>query len=641
MHTYAKRRLDPQHSYKPLDFGNGLLAGSVTPNGRITMLGAFHSRHGWAMLSAAPPFPASYRSDQTAVRAYRASLAQPDAPSFGLRLLAPISALETQLLADAIPFSQFRTNALDVRVTTWAPRTNNSAAPVAVQSWAFRNPGPAPVTLPYVWDGPRSLSRASYTQLTERGPLPPIDPQLRTKFTHQRLAIVAPQAEMVALIAGLPAGPAWQQTNETSIDLALRGSLLIAPAATVRLDLIYVLAETETQAHTTLDTLGRTNVSATLVATLTAHETRRHALVARLDRSVQKLAHRAQAYALDCCAVPVGDGLCLLTDHQILPLSWTRDAYYVLQGLCLTDAPHTRALRHKHLIWLFDTAQRPSGYWGRAYLAHGQPKDDVFQLDQQCYPLLELAEYAALNDDPQLVEQLCSYVPAILEIMLARRAPDLPFCATEETPADDPMPLPYHFSSHVLLWHTLRRLAPVNTRWKVVAYDLAAWAQSIQQAIWKHFVVAHGEQRLFAYAVDEHGNYRLYHDANDLPTVLAPCWGFCPPTDPTWRATLDWAFSSGNIEGYFTGATGGLGSVHTPGAWPLGDVQELAYARLSGDQQRVQTVLARLAATACWDGALPEARDPQTGAVRSRHWFAWPSAALLAALLHPDWQARA
>ena len=124
----------------------------------------------------------------------------------------------------------------------------------------------------------------------------------------------------------------------------------------------------------------------------------------------------------------------------------------------------------------------------------------------------------------------------------------------------------------------------------------------------------------------------------DFPTVLAPLWGFCAADDPRWRATMEFAFSSRNAEGYFLGPFGGLGSIHTPGAWPLGDVQEIVYGRLVGDERRVTAALDRLVATAGWDGGLPEARDPQSGAVRSRHWFAWPSAALLAALLHPDWQ---
>ena len=63
-------------------------------------------------------------------------------------------------------------------------------------------------------------------------------------------------------------------------------------------------------------------------------------------------------------------------------------------------------------------------------------------------------------------------------------------------------------------------------------------------------------------------------------------------------------------------------------------MQELIWARLNPDD-RPEPGPGRLAATACWDGALPEARDPADGTVRSRHWFAWPGAALLVALAGP------
>jgi uncharacterized protein len=113
-----------------------------------------------------------------------------------------------------------------------------------------------------------------------------------------------------------------------------------------------------------------------------------------------------------------------------------------------------------------------------------------------------------------------------------------------------------------------------------------------------------------------------------------PWRGFCGARDPVWRATMAFACSPAN-PGFAAGPHGGLGPVHTPGAWPLGDVPELIWAWLNPDDRPEARVLDRLAATACWDGALPEARDPADGSVRSRHWFAWPGAALLVALGGP------
>ena len=118
---------------------------------------------------------------------------------------------------------------------------------------------------------------------------------------------------------------------------------------------------------------------------------------------------------------------------------------------------------------------------------------------------------------------------------------------------------------------------------------------------------------------------RHYHDANDLPTVFAPGWGFCAASEPLWRETIAFAWSEAN-EGYFPGRFGGLGSLHTPRPWTLGDLQEIVVARVTADRDRESRARERLARVETWDGLLAEAYDEDTGAVAARHWFAWPAA---------------
>ncbi|HBY95267.1 MAG TPA: hypothetical protein DEP84_15165 [Chloroflexi bacterium] len=628
---FFHRRLDPSHPYKPLDFGNGLLAGSVAPDGRLLGLGTYHPEHGYMALSGVAPFPDDQRTNQTAVRAYRAALAQPSAPTFGLRPLDSRTTAEALLLEDAVPHGRFQAGPLRGSVTTWAPRLGSRPLPAALQAWRFENPTGEPAVLEYSWDGALTLGRANYTQLTESGPLPPLSANLHVAFDGHTLSASAPEIGCAMVVVGLPPGPAWQQAGQEPLTVAVAGRLSIPPGQTADLTLVYALARTVEEAQAVAESLAASEPENTLAAALREYEAR----WLRLDRDITEparlLAHRAQAYVLGCCALPVGEGICLLTDHQILPLSWTRDAYFLLQGLRVGGPQAWLDLLRRHVLWLFETARRPNGYWGRAYLANGDPKDRIFQLDQQCYPLLELAEYARRAADDATVVRLLPHLPPILNAVLARRAPGAALFATEETPADDPLPLPYHFSSQILLWHTFRQLSTLNARWSFTSLDLDGLAESIQTAVRGSLAAEHRGCQLFAYATDLQGAYRFYHDANDFPTVLAPRWGFCPATDPIWRTTMDFAFSPDNIGGYYPGPYGGLGSVHTPGPWPLGDVQEFLYARLTGDMSRAQAALARLVATACWDGALPEARDEHTGAVRSRHWFAWPGAALLAA----------
>ena len=47
-------------------------------------------------------------------------------------------------------------------------------------------------------------------------------------------------------------------------------------------------------------------------------------------------------------------GDCMLTDHMILPLLWTRDSYYVVRAMCdtISDTSYERA----HIQWIFRSA---------------------------------------------------------------------------------------------------------------------------------------------------------------------------------------------------------------------------------------------------------------------------------------------
>ncbi len=610
--------LDHSKPYKPLDFGNGLLAGSVADGGRLAMLGTTHPEHGWIVLDGAGPFPEAQRHDPAAVRAYRARLAATDAPAFGL-FFPGTQARAAELGGDGMPRLRLAAGVVEFEVVTAAP-AGKLRVPAAVQRWTLHNTSNSIVELAWRWEGGVGLGRAAYTQLTERGPLPRLPSTLYGSFDGSVLLLVAPGIA-AAVIAGLPAAEPWQAEDSNLLHPRLGGTLRLKAGESRQYTLVVGLAPDEAAAR--------------LAARQASGWSFPHHRDAPQPVMLELVRRRAETYAQDCCAVEVGATTCLLTDHRILPLSWTRDAYYTLLGLAARQDVHQ--LRRRHLRWLWEVAERPLGYWGRAYLANGRPKDDVFQLDQQCYPLLELAEHLLQSPD-EFGRGLLLRAGEVLDTMLARRAGDQPLFATDETPADDPMLLPFHFSSHVLLWHTLRTLARADRDGVLAGYAPDELAEAIHAAVRARFVVTVPDGNVFAYAVDGHGGHRLYHDANDLPTVLAPLWGFCGVDDPVWRATMEWSFGPGNVEGWFAGPFGGLGSVHTPGAWPLGDTQELLWARLTGDAARAEQVLGRLTQTACWDGALPEARDPDTGEVRSRHWFAWPGAALLATLDYPDWQ---
>ena len=209
-----------------------------------------------------------------------------------------------------------------------------------------------------------------------------------------------------------------------------------------------------------------------------------------------------------------------------------------------------------------------------------------------------------------------------MDDLIAREVDGLGLFQTEESPADDPLPMPYHFSSHVLLWYTLQRLSKLLKR-----PQLLEVAERVHKAVYQYFPAKHHEETIFAYVTDGQGEHVFYHDANDFPTVLAPLWGFCEKDDPIWRATIAYAFSEQNERGFATGELPTLGSIHTPGGWSLGNVQAYIIAKILGDESQAQAVIAKQFSVAQADGALPEAFDTHTGLPSARHWFSWPESA--------------
>ena len=360
----------------------------------------------------------------------------------------------------------------------------------------------------------------------------------------------------------------------------------------------------------------------------------------KLAGPLGRIAARAERYVRQCTALEVGPGrVAILADHRLLPLSWTRDAYY--QALLLLVAPAKSTPRRPgaeivadHLRWLWLECVRPGGGWARSHHADGRRKDERFQADQQLYPLLELCDYATavgqlptLGAGDEAAERgAWSRLVAAVLAMLDRSSGQDGMLASEENAADDEAGLPYQLSTQILAWYTFRRLAGLGGLLEL-SDDFAERAEKHQQTVARHFTTDYLGRPTWAYASDGRGRRLFYHDANDLPTALAPVWGFCAPGDPAWRATMDLAFSPHN-DAYVAGQFGGLGSRHTRGTWSLGLIQEWVARSLAGEPTGAADALRRLVAVALDDWMLPEASDPTTGRLAARPWFAWPGAAV-------------
>jgi hypothetical protein len=594
-------------SRKPLDVGNGLLAASFAPSGAWLSLSAFHPRHGTVELTNMPPFDERHRGDAEAVRAYRGAMTdERHAFLFVATDGARVSRVER----------------------------GRDGVPEVEQVWRLEAPDDAPRAFELRFGG--AIRPPALAEITEVSPLPPVASSTSLAVDGLRLRLEAPELPASARVAveldgGTSDGWApdggearlvvgWSRRLEVTIRATLAGEARPVHTGT------RAAPRFERRGRLWCDDLGLRVAS-------------------RHREGLERIARGAVAYVAGCTLLRTGPGeACLLTDHRLLPLSWTRDAYY--QALLLltagADEPSYLDLVADHLRWLWGRCERPGHLWQRSHRANGEPKDLAYQADQQLFPVLELLDFrqatgawpAPPPGDP--TAEPCRTWGALVDAAW-RALPVSPngLVRTDENPADDPSSLPFALSAQVLAWYVARRLADVAAELGLDS-DLLHAARRARVATDREFCArgTHGMQ--WAYEVDGQGGSRLYADANDVPTALAAAWGFCAADDPVWGATMRFAFDEAN-PAFRPGPWGGLGSLHTPGTWPLGDAQEWVVASAVGDVDRAERALGRLTGIAASDGLLPEAYDPETGAWTARHWFAWPAAlvgALAGAALH-------
>lgn len=635
---------------KPVDLGCGRLSASVSAAGQILSLNTYHPQVGFITLTPIEQFPGAQCYQPTFVRQYRRRLidlaAQPG-QGFGLRAQGEAQQSTLHLLEKSVPLVRYHLGNLEVSALFLAGE--HEGAGHLIQQIEISNTGETAAIFPYEFGGTWSLNRCSYAELTEIGPipLPPLENALEAHENHFSIVNghLPARVDVFLFDNGHPLllSPA-RETAAEPVSYVHRGDIHLEKGERRRLSLVYVLVPSTDEPLP--------------IAASQVEEWSDKAQAALLhwksweDETAAFIVQRNIDYILSCCAVPVTDEhVCVITDHQLLPLAWHRDAYYMVHALLVAEQQSEQVVeaswqtvwREKvqrvcrgHLLWMFETAQRPQRYWGRAYLTTGYCKDKDFQLDEQCYPLLELCDYCERFGDDLLFKRFSSQVNEILDLLLEYKAEQAWLFKTRETPADDRVKYPYHFSSQVLLWWMLKRLASIQERMPFTTHDLPTWAENVRQACLTAFRTEWDGKPVFAYLTDLQGHYHLYYDANDLPTIYAPIWEFCQPHDETWNQTLQFALSTSNTGGFYPGAFGGLGSVHTPHPWPLGDVQELLYAQAIGDQARWQRVWQKLKQVVQWDGLFPEAINETTGQVESRHWFSWPGASLSTVLLDQE-----
>jgi uncharacterized protein len=504
---------------KPLDVGNGQVCASFAGDGSWLSLGCTHPRHGFVEFTGAPSFHEALRGQPDAVRRHRQALTL--ASHAAVRLTGAVPAA----VPDPRPSGRPRWSGADRSGTYRAEAWAAVDQPAVLQRHLLRaGPDLRPRRLTLVVSG--RLERPPFPEITEVSPLPPVPRQASTSADGIALRVVEPELPAVAclrvtLSGGTTAG--WRVDAD-----AARLPISWDPQQDPTLVLTVTCALAPDNPHLPDESRPRQSRPPEPVAL----STRLH-IPARRRPDLTRVINGTLRYVLGCTALTVDPGeRCLLSDHRLLQLSWTRDAYY--QALLLLAARHLEprglTVVAEHLRWLWGRCDRGRNGWMRSHLPNGAVKDRAFQADQQLYPVLELLDYrdaagrwpatpAGSADWGRLVAGTWRALPI---------HPGLGLVAGDENPADDPAGLPYLLSTQILLWRTATRLAAREVELGIRELGLTDHADTVRAAIRDRFACPGPFGTQWAYETDGRGQHRRYHDANDLPTALAPPVGAVP-----------------------------------------------------------------------------------------------------------------
>ncbi|MEX1296083.1 MAG: glycoside hydrolase family 125 protein [Candidatus Limnocylindrales bacterium] len=607
---------------KPRDIGNGLVAASFGRGGEWLSVATVHPTAGFVELNGLPLFAPEWRGDPVATRRFRSWMRR-----------------------EEHAFLHVEAGRATVTTRQDAPRGTRGVVQRITISATLRD-RPAGVRI-------RANGRLGFPTLAELSEVDPpteVGQKPRMKALEGTLRVVGEGGPVIIQAWLRKGGEGGRGSTERRSDMRIGWKVLrrTMPSAVAWVEWPGEAEEVHIDIACTFDTpppdapewADRRRLPAESAGDQRHDELRPLRVPARLVKTLGRMNKRAATYTRGSTALVVsGTERAILTDHRILPLSWTRDAYWQARLLLTTWSRgghgEDEQIVADHLRWLFLRCRRPEGRWARSHHADGRPKDRPFQADQQLYPLLELADYARVTGRlPQLPpeDEWSDLVGDAWEVSLQAIDEDLGLLATEENAADDVPTYPYLLSDQVLLWHAATQLATLAPKVGLEPAALTSVADGVRAAFREHFHIEGPLGEMWAYSVNGRGGIERYMDANDLPAAMAPLWGFCPPDDPRWQTTMRFAFDHEN-PGYVEGPVGGLGSRHTPGTWTLGDIMGWVAFGLMEEYELSEASLERLVRSAFTDGMLPEAYDPEGSGQAVRHWFAWPGSALAALIL--------
>ena len=304
---------------------------------------------------------------------------------------------------------------------------------------------------------------------------------------------------------------------------------------------------------------------------------------------------------------------------------WARDALlWSLPGVLLLDPERARDM----LVTAFTRYRRHAGI--HSLYLDGRLLYPGFELDELAAYPVALQRYLLATGDRGILQD-----PGVQEGLAhveARfwgwRHPQVDLFGTMLCPSDDPATYPYLTYDNALTWRALGFLAQVGAEAGLSREAIERCRETaprVRGAIYEHLIVHGPLGRMFAWSADLEGN-REIHDEPPGSLQLLSYYGFCEPSDPVYRSTVNWIHSTHNPHHYSGARFAEVGCPHADHPFVMGIFNSL----LSGRQDFARDILLN----APLDGGLAcESFDRHTGLVKTGQAFA-ACAGFLAYAIH-------
>jgi meiotically up-regulated gene 157 (Mug157) protein len=246
---------------------------------------------------------------------------------------------------------------------------------------------------------------------------------------------------------------------------------------------------------------------------------------------------------------------------------WDRDSLlWSFPSILKADPQYAKAL----LDYVFTRQIKQIGIHSR-YI-DGTVLEPGFELDELCAPLMALSRYINATGEIFVLweSHIEKGVKKILSTLKSKRSQTLHLYETFLQPTDDMRVYPYGTYDNILTWRCLKDLEKLyRNLWPAETLKcLEKEVLSLFDAIKTHCIKEYQGKMIFAWSVDEEGNWDVY-DEPPGSLELLPYLGFCDKEDPVWKNTVEIIRSPDYPYSFAGKPFSDIGCPHAPHPWIL------------------------------------------------------------------------